>query len=251
MKLDTKALGAMKGNKPIAMLTAYNYPIARYLEKSGIPVILVGDSLAMVERGLKNTRSVTIEHMQYHVEAVRRGAPNTHLIGDLPYQTYESIEDALKNSRLLIKAGADSVKLEGPHPEIIASLVANGIAVAGHTGLTPQSASHLRQVGKNAEEAQRILGEAEAITRAGAFLLVLEHIPDKLGEEVTNSISIPTVGIGAGPHCDGQVLVINDMLGIGDYWPPFSKQYAHVGQIVKEAADKFKEEVEQRSFLSK
>ncbi len=113
MKLDAKALTAMKGKSPIAMLTAYNCPVARYLERSGIPVLLVGDSLAMVERGLDNTRSVTIEHMQYHVDAVRRGAPNTHIIGDLPYQTYETKEAALRNSRLLIDAGADSVKLEG------------------------------------------------------------------------------------------------------------------------------------------
>jgi 3-methyl-2-oxobutanoate hydroxymethyltransferase len=251
MKLDAQALKAMKGNRPIAMLTAYNYPIARYLEKSGIPVILVGDSLAMVEMGLENTRSVTIEHMQYHVDAVSRGAPNTHVIGDLPYQTYETPEAALKNARLLIKAGADSVKLEGSYPEIITFLVESGIAVVGHTGLTPQSADNFRQVGKDAEDAQRILREADEITSAGAFLLVLEHIPNQLGEEVSRSISIPTVGIGAGSGCDGQVLVINDMLGIGDYWPPFSKQYAQIGHIVEQAAAKFKDEVEDGLFLSK
>jgi 3-methyl-2-oxobutanoate hydroxymethyltransferase len=251
MKLDAKALTAMKGKSPIAMLTAYNCPVARNLERSGIPVLLVGDSLAMVERGLKNTRSVTIEHMQYHVDAVRRGAPNTHIIGDLPYQTYETKEAALRNSRLLIDAGADSVKLEGSFPEIIAFLVSNEIDVVGHTGLTPQTADNFRQVGKDAEDAQRILREAEEITAAGAFLLVLEHIPSQLGEEVTRSVTIPTVGIGAGPACDGQVLVINDMLGIGDYLPPFSKQYADVGQIVEQAAAEFRTEVENRSFLSR
>ncbi len=251
MKLDAQALKAMKGNTPIAMLTAYNYPIARYLERSSIPVILVGDSLAMVEMGFKNTRSVTIEHMQYHVDAVSRGAPNTHVIGDLPYQTYETPEAALKNARLLIKAGADSVKLEGSYPEIITFLVESGVSVVGHTGLTPQSADNFRQVGKDEEDAQRILLEADEITRAGAFLLVLEHIPNQLGEKVSRSISIPTVGIGAGSGCDGQVLVINDMLGIGDYWPPFSKQYAQIGQIVEQAATKFKGEVEDGSFLSK
>lgn len=248
MKYEAKALLELKGKKPITMLTAYTCPVAKCLEKAGIPVILIGDSLGMVEMGLESTRDVTIEHMQYHIGAVRRGAPETHIIGDMTYNTDTDPDTALKNARLLIDAGADSIKLEGPKYDVISHLCSNGIDVVGHSGLTPQTASNFKQVGKDAEDAQRILEEAKGIEEAGAFMLVLEHIPHDLAETVTSSINIPTIGIGAGKLCDGQVLVINDAIGLGDYWPPFSKQYAFVSKTIVDAASQFRQEVEERKF---
>jgi 3-methyl-2-oxobutanoate hydroxymethyltransferase len=235
----------MKSKTPIAMLTAYTTPIARCLEAAGIPVILVGDSVGMVEMGFDSTRQVRLEHMEYHVGAARRGAPGTHIVADLPYGTDDDPETALRSARRLLAAGADSVKLEGPKLGVIRHLVASGIDVVGHTGLTPQTATSFRQAGRDAADAERVLNDAGAIAAAGAYLLVLEHIPDALGERVTRSIAIPTVGIGAGGGCDGQVLVINDAIGLGDRWPPFSRQYAHVSKTVTEAAAAFARQVEQ------
>ncbi len=238
----------MKNVKPIAMLTAYNCPIARCIEKAGVPVILVGDTVGMVEMGFESTREVTIEHMEYHVGAVRRGAPDTYLIGDLPYKTDTDPEKALLNAKRLVAAGADSVKLEGPKCEVIAHLVACGIPVIGHTGLTPQTATSFKKVGCTDTDAKRIMDEAIAIQSAGAFMMILEHIPAGLAKAITGAVKIPTIGIGAGSDCDGQVLVINDAIGLGDYWPPFSKQYAHIGKSVLKVAEIFTKEVELREF---
>ena len=248
MKMQADDFAKLKGSKPIAMLTAYTCPVARSLEAAGIPVILVGDSLAMVEMGFDSTREVTLEHMVYHVAAVRRGAPDTHIIGDMPYLTDKDPDTALASAQRLLAAGADSVKLEGPKTEVIAHLVRHGIAVVGHTGLTPQTAKSFAKVGRTEQDARRIRDEAMAIQDAGAFLLVLEHIPYDLAKTITSSLAIPTIGIGAGPDCDGQVLVINDALGLGDYWPPFSKQYAHVSQTIQDVAKAFAKEVESREF---
>lgn len=248
MKLSASQLNAMKGQTAITMLTAYTAPIAGYVERAGVPVILVGDSLAMVEMGYNNTRAVTIEHIQYHIGAVRRGAPNTHIIGDMTYQSYDTVDDALGNARKLIDAGADSVKLEGRVVEQIHYLVENNIDVVGHTGLTPQTANSFKQAGNSAQDAERVMTDSRAIAEAGAFMLVLEHIPNELAQAVTDMCPIPTIGIGAGANCDGQVLVINDLLGIGDYWPPFSKQYAHVGETVEKAIAKFRSDVESGKF---
>ena len=239
---------AMKGSKPIPMLTAYTCPVARSIEEAGIPVILVGDTVGMVEMGFDSTRDVTIEHMEYHIGAVRRGAKNTHIIGDLPYGTDENPETALANARRLIQAGADSVKLEGPNTQVIRHLASHNIPVVGHTGLLPQTAKNFKQVGRTSEEAKKIMNEARAIQDAGVFMLVLEHIPYSLAGEITKVLSIPTIGIGAGPDCDGQVLVINDALGLGDYWPPFSKQYAYFSKNVLQVATEFSEEVESMKF---
>lgn len=248
MKHAVKDFLNMKGSQPIAMLTAYNCPVARSIEQAGIPVILVGDTVGMVEMGFSTTRDVTIEHMEYHIAAVRRGAKDTHIIGDLPFGTDEDPELALASATRLIAAGADCVKLEGPKLEVIKHLVANGIDVVGHTGLTPQTAENFKKVGQSEEDAQRIREESKAIEAAGAFMLVLEHIPESLGQDITQLISIPTIGIGAGGQCDGQVLVINDAMGVGDYWPPFSKQYAHVSDTVFEVAQTFLREVSSREF---
>lgn len=248
MRLQACDLVAMKGNQPIPVLTAYTCPVARALERAGIPVILVGDTVGMVEMGFDSTRDVTIEHMEYHVGAVRRGAPNTHIIGDLPYQTDSNPDIALCSARRLLAAGADSIKLEGPKTEVIEHLVAHNIDVVGHTGLTPQTAKSFAKVGRTEAEARRIQEEAVAIQEAGACMLVIEHTPYDLALSITNALNIPTIGIGAGPDCDGQVLVINDALGVGDYWPPFSKQYAHLSEAILDVAKRFSAEVATREF---
>lgn len=248
MKLTAKDLMQMKGSRPVPMLTAYTCPVARAIEQAGIPVILVGDTVGMVEMGFDSTRDVTMEHMEYHIAAVRRGAAQTHIIGDMPYLADRDPDTALVNARRLIAAGADSVKLEGPRLDVIARLVAEGVSVVGHTGLTPQTAKNFRKVGTSGDEAQRIADEALAIQTAGAFMLVLEHIPYALAGRITSDLEIPTIGIGAGPDCDGQVLVINDALGLGDYWPPFSKQYAHASDTILAVAKAFSAEVESREF---
>jgi 3-methyl-2-oxobutanoate hydroxymethyltransferase len=250
MKLTASALRELKALAPIAMLTAYTAPVARCLERAGIPVILVGDTVGMVEMGEDSTRAVTLEHMQYHVRAVRRGAPHTHIIGDLPHNTYADPVSARASARALLEAGADSVKLEGPQYEVIAALHAEAIAVVGHTGLTPQTAADFRQVGRAAADAERIFAEAGGIAAAGAFMVVLEHIPASLAERITRALPVPTIGIGAGAACDGQVLVINDAIGLGDYWPPFSRQYAYVGRTIVEVAQAFKREVADGTFVN-
>jgi len=248
MKLSADALKKMKSVTPIPMLTAYTTPVARSLEQAGVAVLLVGDTVGMVEMGFDSTRHVTIEHIQYHVGAVRRGAPNTHIIGDFPYQTDTDPDTALRNARLMLEAGADSVKLEGPKYDVIKYLIANGVDVVGHTGLTPQTAANFKQVGRDVQDAERIFEESIKIAEAGAFMLVLEHIPSALAKRITEAVAIPTIGIGAGPNCDGQVLVINDAIGMGDKWPPFSRQYAYVGKIITEAAEKYVREVKDKTF---
>lgn len=248
MKMFAEDFVKMKGVKPTSMLTAYTFPVAKSIEEAGIPVILVGDTVGMVEMGFDSTRDVTIDHMEYHVGAVRRGAKNTHIIGDLPYRTDKDPQTALANAQRLIAAGADSVKLEGLKTDVIAHLVANNIPVIGHVGLTPQTAKSFRKVGNTSSEANRIFAEARAIEEAGAFMIVLEHIPYLLAGTITNALNILTIGIGAGPDCDGQVLVINDALGLGGYWPPFSKQYARVSKTILQVAKEFSSEVASREF---
>lgn len=230
------------------MLTAYTTPVARCLEKAMIPILLVGDTVGMVEMGFGSTREVTLEHMKYHIGAVRRGAQNTHIIGDLPYNSDCDERTALESAKQLMEAGADSVKLEGPKYDIIRYLVSNGIEVVGHTGLTPQTSSSFKQVGKSQNEAERILKEAIGIEEAGAFMIVLEHIPDELGRTITGALTIPTIGIGAGKVCDGQVLVINDAMGLGEIWPPFSRQYAQASKSIYEVASQYKNQVETESY---
>lgn len=250
MKLSAQILRGMKATAPIPMLTAYTTPVARSLERAGIPVILVGDTVGMVEMGFDSTRHTTIDHMSYHVGAVRRGAPDTHVIGDLPFATYDEPVAAMRNARALLDAGADSVKLEGARLEVISHLASNGVDVVGHAGLTPQTSESFRQAGRTAEDAERIFDDAVAIARAGAFMLVLEHIPAALSGRITRAVEIPTIGIGAGADCDGQVLVINDAIGMGDYWPPFSRQYAYVSRTIVDVAESFAREVRDGTFVS-
>lgn len=250
MKLSAHSLRQMKAVAPIPMLTAYTAPVARSLQSAGIPVILVGDTVGMVEMGFDSTRHTTIEHMQYHVGAVRRGAPATHIIGDLPFNSYNEPEQALRSAQSLLDAGADSIKLEGPQLDVIAHLVTSGIDIVGHTGLTPQTSKDFKQVGRSVDDAQRVFDEAIGIAKAGAFMVVLEHIPAALAERITNAVAIPTIGIGAGAACDGQVLVINDAIGLGDYWPPFSRQYAYTGKTIVDVAQSFIQEVRDGTFVN-
>ncbi|EPE37184.1 3-methyl-2-oxobutanoate hydroxymethyltransferase (plasmid) [Candidatus Photodesmus katoptron] len=238
MKIIDADFLKMKGSQSISMLTAYNYPIANRLEKAGVSAILVGDTVGVVEMGFPTTREVKIEHMEYHISAVRRGAKNTHIIGDLPYLSYSNADFALENAKRLLSAGADSIKLEGNKTEIISFLHKNNISVVGHIGLTPQTAKNFKQVGNTKEEAIKLINYSVEIQNAGAFMLILEHIPSQLAKKITKTISIPTIGIGAGKYCDGQVMVINDVLGLGEKWPPFSKQYDFLGNRIQKIAKK-------------
>jgi 3-methyl-2-oxobutanoate hydroxymethyltransferase len=234
-----------------AMLTAYDAPTARLVDEAGIPLILVGDSLSMVVLGHDSTIPVTMEDMLHHTAAVARGASNALIIGDMPFMSYQSsVEEGIKNAgRFLKEAGANAVKLEGGGRvlDIVARLVDAGIPVMGHLGLTPQSVNAFggyRVQGRDAEAAHRLVQDAKDLEVAGAFSIVLEAVPSAVAKEVTESVSVPTIGIGAGPHTDGQVLVINDLLGLTEgRTPRFVKRYAEVGQAITGAARAFADEV--------
>ena len=237
-----------------AMLTAYDYPTARILDEAGIPVILVGDSLANVVLGHPTTLPVTMEEMLHHTRAVARGAPNALVVGDLPFLSYQaSEEEAIRNAgRFLKEAGAHAVKLEGGHPELIERMVSAGIPVMGHLGLTPQSVHAMggyRVQARTEEAAERLLADALQLEKAGVFSLVLEGVPSGVAERVTASIAVPTIGIGAGPHCDGQVLVLHDLLGLSFGKPAkFVKRYAELGDEISRAVTAFKDEVEEGAY---
>ena len=248
MILNAADIQKRKGQLKIPVLTAYSAAMSQYLESAQIPLILVGDSVAMVELGYGATRDIDMRVMCHHIGAVRRGAPETHIIGDMPYGSDTTVNQAVKNARMLIDAGANSVKIEGCRLDEIAAIVASGIGVVAHTGLLPQTAQNFKQVGRNPSEAQRLKDDSLALEEAGAFLMVLEHIPDELAAEITELLHIPTIGIGAGNACDGQVLVLNDMLGLSDRTPPFVKKYAKLGKMITEAATAFRDDVENKRF---
>ena len=192
-----------------------------------------------------------MQHMIYHIGAVSRGAPNTHIIGDLPYSSTATPEMAVENAQRLIEAGADSVKIEGAELDNIQAITQAGIMVVGHTGLTPQTASNFKQVGNSQQQIQQLKQDIVAIEQAGAQMIVIEHTQAQLATELTQMVAVPTIGIGAGNQCDGQVLVINDACGMGDYWPPFSKQYAHLSQQIVAVAQQFRKKLQQGLFLIK
>lgn len=234
----------------IVVLTAWDFAIARILDQAGVDMILVGDSLAMVALGYDNTLPVTLEEMLHHTKAVRRGVQNALVVADLPFLSYqESITQAIHSAgRMLKEGGAQAVKLEGGHPEAIATvqrLTQIGIPVMGHVGLTPQSVHQLgyRQQGQDSAGKDRILAEAIALENAGAFAIVLEHIPADLATIITQTLQIPTIGIGAGSNCDGQVLVTADILGLSAYQPPFAKVYTDLGLSIATAVEAFKADV--------
>jgi 3-methyl-2-oxobutanoate hydroxymethyltransferase len=234
-----------------AMLTAYDAHSARLLDEAGIPLILVGDTLGMVMLGHPTTLPVTMDDMIHHTSAVVRGRSDALVIGDMPFMSYQgSTEEGIRNAgRFLKEAGAGAVKLEGGDRvvDLVARLTDSGIPVMGHLGLTPQSVNQFggyRVQGRSEEAAHRILADAKALQSAGIFALVLEAVPSQVAREVTRSLEVPTIGIGAGPDCDGQVLVWHDFLGITDgKLPRFVKRYAQLGDEIKSAAREFRREV--------
>ena len=242
--------------EPITMLTAYDYPTARVVDAAGIDAILVGDSLAMVVLGHPNTLSVTMEEMLHHARAVSRGASSALLIGDMPFMSYQAEPaEAVRNAgRFLQEAGMDAVKLEGGRSvaETIRGIVRAGIPVQGHVGLTPQSLNALggwRVQGRTAPAAKAVLDDALALEDAGCFAIVIESVPYRLAALITERLSIPTIGIGAGASTSGQVLVINDLLGLYDrFTPKFAKRYAELAQAEAIAIAQYKAEVESHAF---
>ncbi len=247
---------AAKGKRKVTELTAYDYPTALWADKSGVDMLLVGDSLAMVVLGQEDTLSVGMTEMLHHTLAVSRGAKRAMVIGDMPFMSYQaSVEQALINAgRFLKEARANAVKLEGGARVVpqIRAMVEAGIPVQGHLGLTPQSAAQFggfKVQGKTAEAAKVLIDDAQALADAGCFSIVLEAIPSTIAEMVTEAVNIPTIGIGAGPACDGQVLVIHDVLGLFDrFTPKFVKQYAKLDATIIAALTQYKEEVEQGIF---
>ena len=232
-----------------AMLTAYDYLSAQILDEAGVPIILVGDSLGMVVLGYDSTVPVTLDEMLHHTRAVRRGASRALVVGDLPFGTYQaSVEEGIATAvRFMKEAGANAVKLEGPRAELTERLVAAGIPVMGHLGLTPQSVNQLggyKVQGRESAVADRLVTEALALEAAGAFSIVLEAVPSEVGARVTEALSIPTIGIGAGGDTTGQVLVFHDFLGLTDgRLPRFVKQYASLRSEIVDAAKAFQAEV--------
>ncbi len=237
-------------NRKIVVLTAWDYPIARILDRAGVDIILVGDSLAMVALGHSSTLPLTLDAMIHHAQAVMRGVEKALVVVDLPFLTYQQdVSTAIASAgRVLKETGAGAVKLEGGHPHLIETvvrLVEIGIPVMGHVGLTPQSVKQLgfRQQGKTEVDRQRILAEALALEQAGAFSIVLEHIPADLAQEISEKLVIPTIGIGAGVHCDGQVLVTADLLGLSDQLPPFAKAYVDLRGAITAAVQAYQQDV--------
>lgn len=250
---DLKAM-KQRGEK-IAMLTAYDATMTRLLDRAGLDVLLVGDSLGMVLQGYETTLPVTLDAMVYHTQAVSRGAKRALVVADMPFLTYQvSVSDAVRNAgRLMQEGGAHAVKIEGGRPvvETVRRLVEIGIPVMGHLGLTPQAVHQLggfRQQAKLTQDAQRLLEDAKALESGGAFAIVLESIPAEVAKTVTRELTIPTIGIGAGPFCDGQVLVCYDALGITQEGvPSFVKRYADIGGMIVEAAKAYAADVKQNT----
>jgi 3-methyl-2-oxobutanoate hydroxymethyltransferase len=252
--VDVQAM--KKQGKRITMLTAYDYPMALLEDRAGIDIILVGDSLAMTVLGYENTLPVTMDEMIHHTKAVVRGAKYPLIIGDMPFMSYNSSErEAILNAgRFMKEAGADAVKLEGGASvkETVKAIVRGGIPVMGHIGLTPQTVSMLggfKVQGKDAQAAQKIIDDALALQDAGAFSVLLEAVPAPIAKMVTERLTVPTIGIGAGVHCDGQVLVVHDMLGLFDrFTPKFAKKYVNLSEVILKALDAYKEEVIKGEF---
>lgn len=245
-----------KRGEPITMLTAYDYPIAIAVDRAEIDAILVGDSLGMVVLGYENTLPVTMEMMLHHCRAVAKGAHYPLLVGDMPFMAYQiTVEEAVRNAgRFLQEAGMDAVKLEGGRErlEAVRAIVAAGIPVMGHLGLTPQSINTLggfRGQGRTAVAGQRLLEDALLLQEAGCFSIVLEAVPAQLAEYISHALDIPTIGIGAGLKCDGQVLVTHDVLGLFErFTPKFVKQYANLHEVIADALADFRQDVLSRGF---
>lgn len=241
--LAASEIRARKGGRRLAMLTAYDHPTALALDACGLDILLVGDSLGEVELGYDSTRAVTLAMMAHHVRAVRNGATRTHICGDLPAGTYRTPEEAVATARELVRAGADSVKLEGGLIAQVAAILEAGIPAMGHVGLLPQTAESYTRQGRTPDEAERIAAEARALDRIGCYAIVIEAVPAELAARITAQVSCPTIGIAAGPECDGQVLVSTDLIGQVPNPPRFVKPKANVYAAVVRAGREFADEV--------
>lgn len=253
--LTAPAIKALKGLKKVSVITAYDYPSAKLADEAGFDVVLVGDSLAMVVLGRPDTLSVTLDEMIHHCRAAATGTTTALLVGDMPFGTYEGgVEAAVTNAaRMVREGGVRAVKLEGArHMPALKAILAAGIPVMGHIGLTPQRAAELGGFtvqGKSEADAERLLAEAALLAQAGCFSLVLECLPADLARRITEAVPIPTIGIGAGPYCDGQVLVWHDVLGLFDrFKPKFVKRYAELNPSIREALALFRSEIEANAF---
>ncbi len=250
-RVTVPAIKAMKRVQRIGMLTAYDYPGAAIADAAGTDILLVGDSLGMVVLGYPDTLSVTVDDMIHHTRAVARGTQRALVVGDMPYLSYHvSIEESVRNAGAFIRVGAHAVKIEGGKAariKTIEALLNAEIPVMGHIGLTPQSVNVVggfRLQGKNADDARRLLDEAVALDQAGCFSIVLECVPEELAALITDRVSIPTIGIGAGPSCDGQVLVFHDLLGMYDgHTPKFVRRYANIGDEMRKAIARYLDDV--------
>lgn len=255
-RVTVPQIRAMKASQRIGMLTAYDYPSARVSDAAGADILLVGDSLGMVVLGYPDTLSVTVDDMIHHTLAVVRGTSHALVVGDMPYLSYHlSVEESVRNAGRFIQAGAHAVKIEGGKPSrirVVEAICDAEIPVMGHIGLTPQSVNAMggfKVQGKGVDEARRLIDEAHALEQAGCFSLVLECVPAELASFITERISIPTIGIGAGPHCDGQVLVFHDVLGLYDgHTPKFVRKYAHLADEMTAALTNFLTDVREGKF---
>ena len=254
--LQRKTLAAESQNKKITCVTAYDYPTARLVDEAGVDVVLVGDSLAMVMLGYESTLPLTLEESLHHTKAVRRGVERALLVADMPYGSYHGdLNESVRNAMRFVKeAGAEAVKIEGGERrlELISRLTEAEIPVMGHVGLTPQSVNALggyRVQGKTPNAAEQLLRDARSVEAAGAFSIVLEAMPRELAAEITKAVQIPTIGIGAGPDCDGQILVLHDMLGLTFQGAPkFARRYANVGETIFNAVREYCADIQSGSF---
>ncbi len=258
-KIRIEKIRQMKGTTRVTMLTAYDYPMAQLVDAAGIDIILVGDSLGNVVLGFDNTLRVTMDMMIHHCAAVSRGVSNALVVGDMPFMSYKiSPEQALENAaRMIREGGVEAVKIEGGKEmaPVVERLVEAGIAVMGHVGLTPQSVhllSGFKVQGKDHHKVKQMVESAQALEGAGIFSLVVEAVPEEVGKTITENVSIPTLGIGAGKYCDGQVLVLNDMLGLTPgKMPKFVKQYAVLHEKISEAVSAYIRDVRENEFPDK
>ncbi|HEX4286977.1 MAG TPA: 3-methyl-2-oxobutanoate hydroxymethyltransferase [Terracidiphilus sp.] len=256
-KVTMPALGEMKRQgKPISALTAYDYATSRLVDEAGIDMVLVGDSLAMVVLGHENTLAVTVDEMLHHTRAVCRAVRRALVVADMPFGSYHGpVADGVANAvRFVKEAGAEAVKIEGPRVDLVRALIAAEIPVVGHLGLTPQSVHRMggyRVQARDAEEILRLRADARALAHAGAGALVLEGVPREVARQITQELAIPTIGIGAGPDCDGQILVFHDLVNL-TFAPPakFVRRYGDAAALIRDAVEHYREDVEHRSFPS-
>ncbi len=254
--MNVQKFMSLKGKQPIVVITAYDAPFARIAHEAGVDAILVGDSLANNVLGFSDTLPATMDDMIRHTQAVRRGAPDAFIIGDMPFLSYQcSSDEAIRNAgRFLKEGGANAVKLEGGavFAPLIKRMVESGIPVMGHLGLTPQSVNVFggyRVQGKDEKTAKKLLEDAKALEAAGVFAIVLEMVVEEVAKQITESVSVPTIGIGSGRYCDGQVLVLHDVLGLNPaFQPRFAKRYANLHEISLKAISQYAEEVRNRTF---